>query len=272
MNEQKDQSREGTPGSAPHPRIHNHPAIIECDIIGDVHGCCDELEALMTRLGHGDLLDPDLPAAEPDRLPRLIFVGDIVDRGDRIIDALRLVHRLCVRGHALTVIGNHDYRFERWLRGKNVKMTHGLEETVKEFEALSVEDREMWRAELIEFYATLPWAIRFDLGRAIVAHAAWHAELAHESTEPGYIKAYTMYGPTTGETTRTGAPERIDWAPGYSGPEFVIFGHQVYSEPYWNAHAVGIDTGCVFGGALTGLRYPERETVAVPSRGARYSL
>jgi len=240
-----------------------------CDVIGDVHGCYDELAELLDRLGHRDLLSPDIAPAPPDMPPRVIFVGDIVDRGDKIVRALRLVHRLCVRGHALTVTGNHDDRFLRWLCGKDVEIRHGLEESVREFNAIPAQEREEWRGELIAFMRELPWAIQIDGGRAVVAHAAWHAELSAERS-PGRIRAYTLYGPVTGRTTPEGFPERIDWAPEYNGPELVIFGHQVYPAPYMHDYAIGIDTGCVFGGALSSLRYPELAVTSVPSLGARY--
>ncbi len=259
----------GSVATLPHPRIHDHSEVTRCDVIGDVHGCHDELQTLLERLGHAELLDPALPPAAPGVLPRVIFVGDVVDRGDRILAAVRLVHRLCRGGHALTVVGNHDDRFLRWLCGKSVKLEHGLAETVAEFEALPDPEQARLRDELIEFYAALPWALRIDGGRAMVAHAAWHAELAEErSTDK--IRAYTLYGPTTGEKTPEGFPERIDWAPGYRGPELVIFGHQVYDVPYVHEYAIGIDTGCVFGGALTAVRYPDLEFVSVKSLRARY--
>jgi protein phosphatase len=258
-------------GELPHPRIHEHPDVTRCDVIGDVHGCYDELEMLLRRLGHADLLDPAIPAARPGEQPRIIFVGDIVDRGDRILDAVRLVHRLCRRGHALTVVGNHDDRFLRWLCGRNVRLEHGIEMTVAEFEAVPADEREMLRQELIDFFSVLPWALRIDGGRAIVAHAAWHAELIDERSSDK-IRAYTLYGPTTGNKTPQGFPERIDWAPGYRGPGLVIFGHQVYDVPYRQEYAIGIDTGCVFGGALTALRYPELEITSVRSLRARWAL
>lgn len=253
----------------PHPRIHYRREITECDVIGDIHGCYDELAQLLTELGHEDLLDPDIAPAAEGVAPKVIFVGDIVDRGDRIVDALRLVHRLCVRGHALTVVGNHDDRFLRWLIGRKVHIEHGLQETISEFDAIPDEERERWREELVDFLSALPWAIGIDDGNAIVAHAAWHAGL-HSERSADRIRAYAMYGPTTGNKTPEGFPERIDWAPGYEGPELVIFGHQIYDAPYMHDFAIGIDTGCVFGGALTALRYPGLEIFSVKSRRARY--
>lgn len=250
---------------AGHPRVHHRPEVRRCDVIGDVHGCYDELVELLGRLGHEHLLDPQIgPSSGP---PRVVFVGDIVDRGDRIIDSLKLVWRLCTQGHALSVVGNHDDRFLRWLRGRNVRIQHGLDATVAEFEAMPRGEQAVWRDRFIELLSTLPWAIRIDSGKALVAHAAWHAEL--DERAPERIRSYTMYGPTTGETTPDGFPERIDWAAEYSGPELVVFGHQIYRNPYVHDYAIGIDTGCVFGGALTALRYPELEIVSVKSRYAR---
>jgi protein phosphatase len=255
--------------TTPHPRIHNHLDVRRCDIIGDVHGCYDELVELLEKLGHAALLDPSVAPAAAGESPRLIFVGDLVDRGDRILDVLRLVLRLCRQGHALMVVGNHDDRFLRWLWGRRVQVKHGLEQTTAEFNALPRRERDALRQELIRFLTALPWALRIDDGHCIVAHAAWHAEL-HEGPSSEHLRSYTLYGPTTGNKTPEGFPERIDWAPYFEGPELVVFGHQVYDTPYVHRHAVGIDTGCVFGGALTALRYPSMELVSIPSRGARY--
>jgi protein phosphatase len=252
-----------------HPRFHEHSDVTQCDIIGDIHGCYDELVQLLATLGHESLLDPEVEPALEGAMPRIIFVGDIVDRGDRIMDAVKLVYRLCRRGYALSVIGNHDDRFLRWLLGKKIEPRHGLQETIDEFEAMPPSQREEWQDILTDFFCNLPWAVRIDHGRAIVAHAAWHGDL-HEAS-PDKLRAYTLYGPTTGRKTSEGFPERIDWAPGYTGPELVVFGHQVYDAPYIHQHAIGIDTGCVFGGALTALRYPELEVVSVKSHRMRYS-
>lgn len=255
--------------TTPHPRIHNHLDVTTCDIIGDVHGCYDELAELLATLGHGELLDASAPAAPAGKPPCIVFVGDLVDRGDRILDVLRLVLRLTASGHALSVVGNHDDRFLRWLWGRRVQVKHGLGETIGEFDALPRRERDSLREELIRLWTSMPWALRIDDGHCIVAHAAWHAEL-HEGPSTEHLRSYTMYGPTTGNKTPEGFPERIDWAPFFEGPELVVFGHQVYDVPYVHQHAIGIDTGCVFGGALTALRYPARELVSVPSRRARY--
>lgn len=246
-----------------HSHIQVHDELHEFDVIGDVHGCYDELVELLKRLGHQDLLDPEVRPAATGERPRVIFVGDIVDRGSGIMESLRLVHRLWQRGHVLTVLGNHDERFHRWLAGRTVYIRHGLEESIEQYRRLPLEERRAWRLELLEFFARIPWALRLDSGRALVAHAAWHADL-HIDPSPERVRRYALYGPTTGRKTPEGYPERIDWAPHYMGPDMVIFGHQIYPEPYRNKHAIGIDTGCVFGGALTAYRYPSDQVVSVP--------
>ncbi len=251
-------------------RVHRHLSVRSADIIGDVHGCYDELQELITTLGHAELLDSDLPAAPVGMKPRLIFVGDIVDRGDRIVETVTLVHRLCRNGHALMVMGNHDYRFLRWLHGRDVELKHGLEQTIQQFQQLPTAEFEGKKKELIPFFEEAPWAIRFDGGKGLVVHAAWHAELLSDDITEEHFRRYALHGPVTGRKRQDGLPDRVDWAPKYRGPEFVVFGHQVYPSPYRQQHAIGIDTGCVFGGALTALRYPTMETVSIPSKGARY--
>ncbi len=244
--------------------IHDYPALSEVDIIGDVHGCLDELVKMIHLLGHGHHLEGDHTLDEP----AIILVGDLVDRGDRNIGTLRRVIDLCRRGIARSVIGNHDFRFLRWLKGENVALTHGLAETVAEFEQLDGEERETFRREAITFYESLPSVIRFDGGKGTVVHAAWRPTMKVEENWKR-IFYYAMYGPTTGETTPEGYPIRLDWASRYRGPEHAIFGHQVYDDPYLNPFATGIDTGCVFGGALTALRWPDMSLVSVESRFAR---
>lgn len=247
--------------------LHDYPDLVQCDIIGDVHGCYDELVELIAALGYQGFSEPDtLPPC--DGQPPLLFVGDLVDRGDRAVDVLRLVIALCEKGYARMVLGNHDYRFYRWLQGNDVVIAHGLDETIWQFQALPVQEQDKLRGQLIRFFATVPYALRFDKGKAVVAHAAWRPRMKEE-TDLKRLRYYATYGPVTGERTEQGFPVRIDWAATYKGPEYVVFGHQVYLRPYHRDFACGIDTGCVFGGALTALRYPSLETVGVKSRYAR---
>lgn len=247
--------------------IHDYPELSQVDVIGDLHGCYDELCRLLDRLGHTDLCGRGPSIGEGTRL-RVIFVGDLTDRGDRNVDTFNLVADLVERGDALCVLGNHDRRFMRWLRGEDVAVAHGLAATIVEFERLTRPEQSRFRERAIHFYETTPSAVRFDQGRAVVVHAAWRSGMVAEKN-PKKIYYYAMYGPTTGKKTPDGFPDRIDWASGYRGPEHVIFGHQVYKVPYVNPYATGIDTGCVFGGGLTALRWPTKELVTVDSAYAR---
>ena len=247
--------------------IHDVPELSSCDIIGDVHGCYRECAELLRKLGHADLLEPER-LSPSERAPALLFVGDLVDRGEESMEVLRLVMDLREKGYAQVVMGNHDYRFYRWLLGQDVKIQHGLEQTIEQFYRIPSGEREEMRERLLRFFSSVPYAIRFDQGRAVVVHAAWRPRMKEE-TELKRLRYYAMYGPVTGELTPEGYPERIDWASTYKGPEFAVFGHQVYLQPYQQEFAWGIDTGCVYGNALTALRYPSRELVSIKSHFAR---
>ena len=240
------------------------------DIIGDVHGCCDELEALLERLGY-EVIDcvPGLPSlfsgsayAHPEDR-KAVFVGDLVDRGPRILDTLRLVATMVRHGSALCVPGNHDIKLLKKLQGKNVQITHGLAATLTEIDALPGEIRGPFRSELAEFLDGLVSHYVLDDGNLVVAHAGMKQEMQGRGS--GRVRDFALYGETTGETDEFGLPVRHDWASEYRGAATVVYGHTPVPEPEWLNRTVNIDTGCVFGGKLTALRYPEREFVSVPA-------
>jgi protein phosphatase len=254
------------------------------DIIGDVHGCCDELEALLQQLGYlvtnvgqafqpdaftgGEAGKPDLPAsiwgertyAHPDGR-KAVFVGDLVDRGPRILDTVRLVRNMVASGSALCVPGNHDMKLMRKLRGKDVQITHGLAASLAEIAALPEQLREPFRQELADFLDGLVSHYVLDDGKLVVAHAGMKAEMQGRGSSK--VRDFALYGETTGETDQFGLPVRCNWAAEYRGSAMVVYGHTPVPEPDWLNRTVNIDTGCVFGGKLTALRYPEREFVSV---------
>jgi protein phosphatase len=240
------------------------------DVIGDVHGCCDELEALLGRLGYEiAAVAPSGPAfvggaayAHPEGR-RAIFVGDLVDRGPRILDTLRIVATMVAGGSALCVPGNHDVKLLKKLQGKNVQVTHGLAETLAEIDALPDEVREPFCAELVGFLDGLVSHYVLDGGDLVVAHAGMKQEMQGRGS--GKVRDFALYGETTGETDEFGLPVRHDWAREYRGHATVVYGHTPIPEPEWLNRTVNIDTGCVFGGKLTALRYPEMEFVSVPA-------
>jgi protein phosphatase len=237
------------------------------DIIGDVHGCCAELEALLHLLGYV-LGEPGASAtgvathAHPQGR-KAVFVGDLVDRGPRILDTVRLVRNMVASGSAFCVPGNHDMKLMRKLRGKNIQISHGLAQSLAEIDALPDEIRETFCNELAEFLDSLVSHYVYDDGRLVVAHAGMKAEMQGRGS--GKVRDFALYGETTGETDEFGLPVRYNWAAEYRGSALVVYGHTPVPEPEWLNRTVNIDTGCVFGGKLTALRYPEKEFVSVPA-------
>ena len=101
------------------------------DIIGDVHGCCDELERLLEKLGY---VKTEAGYAHPGER-KAAFLGDFCDRGNRNADVLRLVMDMVKAGNAFAVVGNHDAKLLKYLQGKEIKQAYGIEKTITELEA-----------------------------------------------------------------------------------------------------------------------------------------
>ena len=235
------------------------------DIIGDIHGCFDELVALLKELGYEISTQPDgETVVKAPQGRKAIFVGDFVDRGPKVAEVLRLVMEMQKTGAAICVPGNHDIKLVRALQGKNVNPTHGLAESLSQLEKESTE----FKAEIAEFLNGLVSHYVLDNGQLVVAHAGMKAELQGRAS--GRVREFALYGETTGETDEFGLPIRLDWADEYRGAAMVVYGHTPVAEPQWINRTINIDTGCVFGGKLTALRYPEKELVSVPAHQTYY--
>jgi protein phosphatase len=234
-------------------RRHDHGPF---DIIGDVHGCFDELVALLVQLGYQ--MEPGADVALPPLGRKAVFVGDLVDRGPLVVRVLRLVMSTCRAGNALCVIGNHDDKLLRKLRGHPVQMTHGLPETMAQLE----HEPEL-RQEVRSFLEGLPTHYLLDEGKLVVAHAGLPEQLHGSMSSRAH--SFALYGDTTGEKDELGLPVRRLWAADYRGATRVVYGHTPVPQAEWCNNTINIDTGCVFGGRLTALRYPEEELVAVPA-------
>ena len=234
------------------------------DIIGDVHGCYEELSTLLGQLGYRIENGADGPKATPPDGRKAVFVGDLVDRGPRIPDVLRLVMKMVAEGTALCVPGNHDMKLMRKLKGRDVQMTHGLADSVAQLDSEGPD----FKQTVIKFLDDLVSHYVLDDGKLVVAHAGMKEEMQGRGS--GKVRDFALYGETTGETDDYGLPVRYNWAAEYRGTARVVYGHTPIAEPEWLNRTINIDTGCVFGGKLTALRYPERELVSVPALDTYY--
>lgn len=147
------------------------------DLIGDVHGCALSLECLLQKMGYcqcGGIY------RHPTR--QAIFIGDIIDRGPRIREALHIVRDMVDAGSAQIVMGNHEYNFlcyctpgragsgMEYLRDHNPRHQRILNETLAQFAAYPEE-----QAEFLQWMASLPLFLEFETFR--VVHACWHQDL-----------------------------------------------------------------------------------------------
>lgn len=225
------------------------------DIIGDIHGCCDELELLLGKLGY---VRTDGVYSHPEGR-KAAFLGDLCDRGNRSADVLRLVMDMVKAGNAIAVPGNHDVKLLKHLRGKSIAMTHGIDKTIAEIEARG----EAFKNETAGFIDGLISHYVLDDGKLVIAHAGIKQEYIGRGS--ARVREFCLYGETTGETDSYGLPVRLDWAADYRGRATVVYGHTACKEVKAQNNTFCIDTGCVYGGKLTAYRYPEREIIDVPA-------
>ncbi|WP_406322789.1 polynucleotide kinase-phosphatase [Streptomyces sp. NBC_01637] len=229
------------------------------DIIGDIHGCSSELESLLGKLGYVDGAHPEGRTA--------VFVGDLVDRGPDSPGVLRRVMSMVAAGNALCVPGNHENKLGRYLKGRKVQHTHGLAETIEQLDREDAKDP-AFREQVREFIDGLASHYVLDGGKLVVCHAGL-PEKYHGRTS-GRVRSHALYGDTTGETDEFGLPVRYPWAEDYRGRAAVVYGHTPVPSTSWVNNTLCLDTGAVFGGKMTALRWPERELVDVPAEKVWY--
>lgn len=230
------------------------------DIIGDVHGCFDELLMLLIKAGYKVEGKKVIPLK--DR--KIIFVGDLVDRGDKIKEVLDLAMDLVSNDVAYSVMGNHDNKLLRYLKGNNVKIINGLEDSVEQLKDQSNE----YKNKLINLFEGFPTHLILDKGKLAVAHAGIKEEdIGRDSKK---VRTFTLYGDITGQSDEEGYPIRRDWALHYKGRSLIVYGHTPYFEIKAYNNTINIDTGCVFGNKLTLLRYPELEIFQVDAKKTYY--
>ncbi|MEM1324408.1 MAG: polynucleotide kinase-phosphatase [Bacteroidota bacterium] len=235
------------------------------DIIGDIHGCYDETIELLQKLNYqiekveADDQNFGIKVTHPEDR-KVIFLGDLVDRGPNSPSVLRLVMSMVNDGVALCVPGNHDLKLQKKLHGKDVQLKHGLAETVAQLE----NESDAFKNQVKEFLYSLISHYVLDNGKLVVAHAGLKEEMQGRGSAA--VRAFCLYGETTGEIDEFGLPVRYNWASEYRGNAKVVYGHTPIPKAEWLNRTINIDTGCVFGGELTALRYPEEQLVAVKAK------
>ncbi len=230
-------------------------------VIGDIHGCyyefLDMIDQIHTRYGEDTLI---------------VSVGDTVDRGDFNIEVVNLCFKLKEKGKFFEVQSNHNLKLYRWLKGKKVKISYGMQKTVSQILSLDEEERESFRRRYISYYESLPLYLIVN-DSAVVAHAGVKDEMIGKTGEE--VRDFVIYGQTTGRFTEKGFPERVDWTKYRTVTENspkIIYGHVVYDEPYINNRCYGIDTGCVLGNRLTGYNPFTDEFIFIPARKKYFSF
>lgn len=225
------------------------------DIIGDVHGCSEALRRLCDALGY------DSAFHHPDGR-RLVFVGDLIDRGPDSVGVLRLAGRLASRGRALLILGNHDDALLRWLCGEQFDTSKGgLSQTIEQIEARS--DKKIFKKAAAALFERAPLYLVLDGGALIVAHAGIEEEMIGRTDAE--TRRFVLNGDAIGRTPE-GRTLRRDWAADYHGSAFIVYGHTPQEKAEIRRSTINIDTGAYRGGRLTAFRWPEREIVSVLSR------
>lgn len=224
------------------------------DVVGDVHGCCDELEELLRELRYA----PDASGTwRHVEGRRAVFVGDLVDRGPRIADALRLVMSMSAAGSALCVAGNRDVMLKLALEGRDLRVSSGLQTTLAALQRVP----DAFRQQVKAFLDGLASHYVLDAGELVVAHAGMTEALQGRTSRAAWN--FALLGDRAVGTD--GDPAR-SWVSLYRGRAAVVHGHTPIAEPAWRNRTLNIDTGCVYGHRLTAIRWPEREIVSVRAR------
>ncbi len=235
------------------------------DLIGDVHGCDAELAAILDQLGYG--ADNGAPLVHPEGRT-VVFLGDIVDRGPRVPAVIRRVSELLRAGSALFVPGNHDERLAAYLMGEELTPAYGMEHTIAQLEALDAGTREDAIERFLELYLAAPPYLWLDDGKLVAVHGGLEEEMI--GTFDAAIWHMCLQGKVGEDTSGLGIPRRIDWARDYRGDALVAYAHTPVPDAVFVHNTINLDQGCVFGAALSALRYPELEVVHVDAARPYY--
>ena len=234
------------------------------DIIGDIHGCYDEMIALLGKLGYEDN-GTGLYCHPGGRV--FLALGDVMSRGPKSLQTMLFFQQHVKAGLAYMIDSNHGWKVARWLEGRDVTMNHGDEKIIEEFQEyeaeFGVEKAVETKQMLKEFLLQAPShyiIMKNDVPTAICVHAGIRDEFIGK--ESSKIKDFCRYGDTDG-FSKQGKPIRKDWTIQYKGSALIIWGHDPKPQPLVINNTINIDQGAVFGGKLTAYRYPEKEFISV---------
>ncbi|MBJ6760922.1 metallophosphoesterase [Myxococcaceae bacterium JPH2] len=207
-------------------------------VIGDLHGCYHEALELLAKVG----------ATQSDRV---IFAGDLVDRGPQQRECVELAMQ-----HE-AILGNHEE--------KHLQQRHRADEKLLPDH---LETRRALEPRHFDWLERLPHYLRLPEHNAVVVHAGMMPGIPVEAQDPYHLlHAQCIQPPSKKSYWPSKAPETATfWTNHWRGPERIIFGHTVFDRPLVTEHAVGIDTGCVYGRSLTAVVLPSWELVSVPAR------
>ncbi|MBU5353501.1 polynucleotide kinase-phosphatase [Paenibacillus barcinonensis] len=238
------------------------------DIIGDIHGCYEEMMELIHRLGYVDEQGDGMLRHPEGR--KLVSVGDVSSRGPESLKCLLFWQQHCAAGLAYMVDSNHGWKIARYLDGRDVTLSHGDERVEAELlqleqvqgSAAAKQVRESLKHFLLEAPSHLVFT-RNGVRQVVVAHAGIRDHFIGKQSRR--IQDYCRYGDVEG-TDEKGRPVRKDWYVDHNSGECIVWGHDPRPYPMIVNDTVNIDQGVVFGGMLTAWRMPERESVSVTAK------
>ncbi|RBW69663.1 polynucleotide kinase-phosphatase [Bacillus taeanensis] len=234
------------------------------DIIGDIHGCYDEMISLLEKLGY-EKNEEDYYIHPEGR--KFLSIGDIMSRGPHSLKTMLFFFRHVQQNLAYMIDSNHGWKIARWLGGRNVTLAHGDEKVEEDFkryeEEFGAEQTEEIKKALKEFLLKAPSHYVFKkngVSTLVCTHAGIKDEYIGKQSHE--ISDFCRYGDTDG-FDQNGKPNRKDWFVHHKTNTLIIWGHDPKPQPLLINSTINIDQGVVFGGKLTAFRYPEKQLFSV---------
>lgn len=219
-------------------------------IVGDVHGCLSELKELLTKVQFKNQID------------RLIFVGDLINKGPDSFGVLQLVAREL---ETEVVMGNHEISFLRYindtLESHELRYVTQGAKVAKHWKKLNAEMSADSSFDWIDWLQQRPFYIEEE--QFIVVHAGVAPTMTLAETPPHILTKIRNWD---GVGKNLKQPKDPAWYELYHAPKLIIFGHWAEKGLVWRNNAIGLDTGCVYGKKLSALVLPEKKLYQVDAQ------